>query len=47
MRLLMAKMIYCFDMELDERSDDWLENCRVFTLWEKPKLLVRLTEVQR
>lgn len=43
----MAKMIWTFDMELDDRSDKWLENCKVFTLWQKPELLVRLKEVQR
>lgn len=47
MRLLLAKLIWTFDLELDERSDKWLENCLVFTLWAKPELLVRLTEVKR
>lgn len=47
MRLIMAKMLWTFDIELDPRSDKWLNNCKVFTLWAKPPLLVRLTEVQR
>ena len=47
MRLIMAKMIWTFDMELDARSVDWEARCKVFTLWEKPELLVRLKEVAR
>lgn len=47
MRLIMAKMIWTFDMELDSQSDKWLENCKVFTLWKKPELMVRLKEVVR
>lgn len=47
MRLILAKMIWSFDMELDSRSDKWLEKCKVFTLWAKPPLMVRLKEVVR
>ncbi|KAI5371060.1 Putative cytochrome P450 [Septoria linicola] len=47
MRLIMAKLIWSFDMELDSKSEDWLERCRVFTLWDKPELAVRLTPVRR
>jgi len=47
MRLIMAKIIWTFDMELDARSVDWEARCKVFTLWDKPELLVRLKEVAR
>ncbi|SMR44666.1 unnamed protein product [Zymoseptoria tritici ST99CH_3D1] len=47
LRLIVAKMIWTFDMELDAASNDWLERCQVFTLWWKPALLVKLTEAVR
>ncbi|RAL08960.1 cytochrome P450 [Aspergillus homomorphus CBS 101889] len=43
MRLILAKMVWSFDMELDERfSRDWLQRCRVMRLWQKPELMVRV-----
>jgi len=47
MRLIMAKMIWSFDLELDPKSSNWLEGCRVKTLWVKPELAVRVREVVR
>ncbi|PPJ53654.1 hypothetical protein CBER1_00883 [Cercospora berteroae] len=47
MRLIVAKMIWSFDLELDSSSNDWIDRCRVFTLWDKPELAVKLTPVNR
>jgi hypothetical protein len=47
MRLILAKMIWTFDLELDASSDRWIERCKVMTLWEKPPLNVRVKEVVR
>lgn len=47
MRLILAKFIWSFDMELEEKSRDWLDRCRVMRFWVKPELLVRLREVKR
>ncbi|KAK5174974.1 uncharacterized protein LTR77_000110 [Saxophila tyrrhenica] len=47
MRLILAKMIWSFDLELDPKSDDWMKRCKVNTLWEKPELAVRVKEVVR
>ncbi|KAF7185028.1 Cytochrome P450 monooxygenase [Pseudocercospora fuligena] len=47
MRLIMAKMIWSFDMQLESQSRDWIQRCKVHTLWDKPALMVRLTEVVR
>ncbi|KAI7712361.1 putative P450 monooxygenase [Hortaea werneckii] len=47
MRLLMAKVVWSFDFELDARSENWFQRNKVFTLWEKPELLVHLKEVLR
>ncbi|GFF65623.1 isotrichodermin C-15 hydroxylase [Aspergillus lentulus] len=42
MRLILARMVFNFDMELDQPELDWL-NQECFFLWEKPALPVRLT----
>ncbi|PYH59021.1 cytochrome P450 [Aspergillus niger CBS 101883] len=43
MRLILAKMVWSFEMELDEGlSRDWLQRCRVMRLWQKPELEVRV-----
>ncbi|KAK4902586.1 hypothetical protein LTR27_000523 [Elasticomyces elasticus] len=47
MRLILAKMIWSFDLELDQRSATWMDRCYVNTLWVKPELLVRVKEVVR
>ncbi|KAF2768082.1 cytochrome P450 monooxygenase [Teratosphaeria nubilosa] len=47
MRLILAKLIWTFDLEMDPSSENWVQRGRVFTLWEKPELAVRLKEVQR
>ncbi|KAF4466375.1 cytochrome P450 [Fusarium albosuccineum] len=43
MRLILAKLIWHFDVDLDPRSEGWLERNTAFLLWEKPELWVRLT----
>lgn len=46
MRLLLAKVIWHFDMELDAaRTGDWL-NQKAWTLWDKKPLWVRLKSVR-
>lgn len=42
MRLMLAKVLYAFDISLCEESNNWTDQ-KVFTLWEKPPLYVRLT----
>ncbi|KAK3388721.1 cytochrome P450 [Sordaria brevicollis] len=46
MRLILAKVIYNFDMQLADPSKDWLDQ-QIFTLWDKHPLPVYLTPVQR
>lgn len=45
MRLIIARIIFEFDMELPEESKGWLEGLRVYTIWEKKPLYVRFTPV--
>lgn len=45
MRVILAKMIFNFDFELQEDSTDWFNRLDVRTLWTKPALNVKLTAV--
>lgn len=47
MRLILAKMVWSFDMELERSSEDWLERCKVMRLWVKPEMNVKVTEAVR
>jgi hypothetical protein len=46
MRLILAKIIYNFDMQLVDENLDWLDH-KVFLLNQKPSLPVYLTPVKR
>jgi cytochrome P450 len=41
MKLILARLVYEFDIQLDDENVDWM-NQRVFTLWEKSGMIVRL-----
>jgi hypothetical protein len=45
MRLVLAKTIWPFDLELAPESDNWMGECKVMSLWVKPKLMVKVSEV--
>jgi len=48
MRLIMARLIWNFDIELADQEDKtWLDQCVFLNLWLKPPLNVRLTPVTR
>ena len=42
MRLILAKVLYNFDMELADKDGDWLRQ-KAYTLWSKPPLSVYMT----
>ncbi|KAI1363826.1 cytochrome P450 [Xylaria arbuscula] len=46
MRLIMAKVLFNFDLRLDPSCNEWYRQ-RIFALWEKPPLMVYLTERTR
>lgn len=46
MRAILAKTFFNFDLELVDEKVDWFDQ-RVFGLWEKKPLMVRLKEVSR
>ncbi|KAI4107532.1 MAG: hypothetical protein L6R37_001492 [Teloschistes peruensis] len=41
MNLLLAKMLWTYDLELVNKNLDWLKEGKVHVLWWKPKLFVR------
>ena len=43
----MARMIWNFDMELVDRSQDWVAEQEMYTVWDKGPLNVKLTLVKR
>lgn len=45
MRIIFATMIAKFDMELCEQSREWMP-VKVYTLWEKKPMMVRLRPVE-
>ncbi|KAI1745964.1 putative cytochrome P450 monooxygenase [Xylaria scruposa] len=45
MRLILAKIVYNFDMTLADDSRGWLDDQRAFVVWEKPALNVHLKPV--
>lgn len=45
MRLILARIIYSFDMKLADGSENWIEKNELYTLWFKPALNVHLTPV--
>jgi len=47
MRLILAKVLFNFDLELVDKTQEWMKGQKVFTLWEKPSLMVKLHPVKR
>lgn len=45
MRLILARVIYNFDLKIAEDSLDWVQKQRNFLMWEKSPLNVYLTPV--
>ncbi|KAI1399693.1 cytochrome P450 [Hypoxylon fuscum] len=45
MRLILAKIIYNFDMKLSDDSRDWMTGQKAYVVWEKPPLNVYMTPV--
>jgi hypothetical protein len=45
MRLILAKVLYNFDLELCS-NEDWM-NQKVYILWQKKPLMVKVQPVER
>jgi cytochrome P450 len=47
MRLILAKVLFNFDLELCPESKGWLQDQRVYVLWQKSPLMVKVKAVGR
>jgi hypothetical protein len=47
MRLILARLVWNFDLELDPRSEGWLEKNVMKFMWDKPQLYVRLVPLNK
>lgn len=45
MRLIMAHLLFEFDLELQQGSGAWLDQ-KVYTSWEKKPLMVKLHSIR-
>jgi cytochrome P450 len=43
MRLIVARILFKFDVKLGPGAKDWIERQRIYTTWQKPELPVYLT----
>jgi len=42
LRTALAKLHFTYNMELLDTEFDWQEQSRMHTLWQKPKLVVKI-----
>jgi len=42
-RLVLARLVWNFDLKLHESSRNWIENSEVYLVWKKPELKMYLT----
>ena len=47
MRLILAKMLWHFDLELADPENDWYSGLKAYLIWERGSLKIRLKPVQR
>lgn len=43
MRLILSKLLFNFDIHLTPESENWGQQ-KMFIVWDKPALMVRLTD---
>jgi cytochrome P450 len=44
MRLILARILWKFDLELLDKSHDWYTRQKTYLAWEKPPLMVNIRE---
>ena len=47
MRIILARVLWNFDMRIAEESLDWMSKQKIYNLWEKGPLMVHLTPAKR
>jgi hypothetical protein len=46
MRVILAKVLYNFDLELCKESENWTNDLKIWFIWFKAPLMVKLTAVK-
>lgn len=46
MRLILTRLLYSFDLELQPQSRNWNDQ-KTFALWQKGQLMVKVTPAKR
>lgn len=46
MRTTLAKLLWTYDLEFADPVPDWHRDSRMYTLWQKPELHVRVKQAQ-
>jgi cytochrome P450 len=46
MRLILTKVLYNFDIELLPESANWIDDQKVYSLWQKTPLMVKVKAVE-
>ncbi|KAK0376629.1 cytochrome P450 [Colletotrichum limetticola] len=47
MRLILARILFSFDLKLADEGSDWIKGQKVYIVWQKPSLNVYLKPVKR
>lgn len=47
MRLILARILFSFDLKLADVGSDWIKGQKVYIVWQKPSLNVYLKPVKR
>jgi len=47
MKIILARVVFNFDLQLLDQEKDWLAGIPVYTFWEKPPLMVKLSHAVR
>lgn len=47
MRLILAKLVYNFDMSIAEEAREWLQDQKAYTSWVKPNLPIYMKPAVR
>ena len=47
MRLILARIVFDFDMKLADDSRDWVKRQKTYTLWDRLPLMIHLIPVKR
>jgi len=45
--LILARLLWNFDVSLDEKSMDWSKDMKAYIMWEKEPLYVNLRVINR